>query len=88
MVDPRQPGKIGHEVEDLLAQRIYGIACAYADANDAARRAQVWTLRERLLKLGAQVGGSVRRVLIHLPVSFPFLRNFRKIALAFGSSSG
>jgi Transposase DDE domain group 1 len=51
-------------------------------------RAQVWTLRERLLKLGAQVGGAVRRVVIHLPVSFPFLRSFRKIALAFGASSG
>jgi len=50
-------------------------------------RAQVWTLRERLLKLGAQVGVSVRRVVIHLPASFPFLRSFRKIALAFGASS-
>src|SRR5690348_2497614 len=49
-------------------------------------RAQVWALRERLLKLCAQVGGSVRRVVIHLPVSFPFLRSFRKIALAFGAS--
>jgi hypothetical protein len=48
----------------------------------------VWTLRERLLKLGAQVKVSVRRVVIHLPVSFPFLSSFRQIALAFGASSG
>ncbi len=35
-------------------------------------RAQVWTLRERLLKLGAQVVISVRRLAIHLPAPFPF----------------
>ena len=43
-------------------------------ARTACARAQVWTLRERLLKLGAQVVVSVRRVVIHLPVSFPVLR--------------
>jgi hypothetical protein len=47
-------------------------------------RAQVGTLRERLLKLGARVESSVRRVVIHLPISFPFLSCFQKIALAFG----
>ena len=57
-------------------------------ARTACARAQVWTLRERLLKLGAQVKVSVRRVVIHLPVSFPFLSSFRQIALAFGASSG
>jgi hypothetical protein len=51
-------------------------------------RAQVWMLRERLLKLGAQVIGSVRRVVVHLPTSFPFLPTFRKVALAFGAWSG
>jgi hypothetical protein len=35
--DPRQPGKIRHEIEELLRQRVFGIACGYADANDAAR---------------------------------------------------
>ena len=52
----------------------------------AGARAQVWTLRERLLKLGAQVVVSLRRVVIHLPLAFPFLSSFRKIALAFGAS--
>lgn len=51
-------------------------------------RAQVWMLRERLLKLGAHVVSSVRRVLVHLPASFPFLPTFRKVALALGASSG
>ena len=51
-------------------------------------RAQVWTLRERLLKLGAQAVVFVRRVAIHLPFSFPFLNSFRQIALSFGALSG
>lgn len=37
--DERQPGKVSHTVEELLRQRLYGIACGYADANDAARLA-------------------------------------------------
>jgi hypothetical protein len=51
-------------------------------------RAQVWTLRERLLKLGARVLVSVRRVVVHLPASFPFLSTFRQVALALGASTG
>ncbi len=57
-------------------------------AHTNCARAQVWMLRERLLKLGAQVVGSVRRVVVHLPVSFPFLPSFRKVALALGALSG
>jgi hypothetical protein len=37
--DGRQPGKINHAVVDLLRQRIFGLACGYADCNDAARLA-------------------------------------------------
>ena len=51
-------------------------------------RAQVWTLRERLLKLGARVLRSVRRVVVHLPASFPFLGSFRRIALALDARPG
>ncbi len=51
-------------------------------------RAQIWMLRERLLKLGARVLVSVRRVVVHLPASFPFLSTFRKVALSFGALSG
>ena len=38
--DPRQPGKIDHELLELVRQRVYGLACGYADCNDAARVAQ------------------------------------------------
>jgi hypothetical protein len=34
--DERQPGKILHEIEELLTQRVMGIALGYEDANDAA----------------------------------------------------
>ena len=51
-------------------------------------RAQVWTLRERFLKLGARVVASARRMVIHLPQSFPFLTTFRHMAMELGASSG
>jgi hypothetical protein len=35
--DARESGKIVHSIHDLLRQRMYGIACGYADCNDAAR---------------------------------------------------
>jgi hypothetical protein len=35
--DDRQPGKIAHTLDDLIRQRVFGIACGYADSNDAAR---------------------------------------------------
>ena len=57
-------------------------------ANTNCARAQVWTLRERLLKLGARVVVSVRRMVLHLPASFPFLPAFRQVALALGASPG
>lgn len=34
--DVRQQGKVDHTVEEMLRQRIFGIACGYADCNDAA----------------------------------------------------
>jgi hypothetical protein len=58
-----------------------------AAATDCAR-AQVWTLRERFLKLGARVILSVRRIVVHLPQSFPFLPTFRHMALELGAALG
>lgn len=37
LVDGRQPGKVRHEIRELVAQRVFGLACGYPDANDAAR---------------------------------------------------
>jgi DDE family transposase len=35
LVDDRQAGKVRHTLADLLAQRIFGVACGHVDANDA-----------------------------------------------------
>ncbi len=35
LIDDRQPGKVRHTLTDLLAQRIFGLACGHPDANDA-----------------------------------------------------
>ncbi len=51
-------------------------------------RAQVWTRRERLLKLGAQVVRAVRRVVVHLPTAFPFRPTFQRLARALGARPG
>jgi len=39
LADARQPGKIQHQALELVRQRIFGLACGYADCNDAARLA-------------------------------------------------
>jgi len=39
LVDGRQPGKVQHQTLELLRQRVFGLACGYADCNDAARLA-------------------------------------------------
>jgi hypothetical protein len=47
--------------------------------------AQVSTLRERLLKLGAWVESSARRIVLHLPDSFPFRDEWLRIARSVGA---
>lgn len=50
--------------------------------------AQVSTLRERLLKLGVWVKITVRRIVLHLPSNYGWMRPWRRIALAVGASPG
>jgi hypothetical protein len=47
--------------------------------------AQVTTLRERLIKLAVWVHRSARRIVLHLPVSFPWLATWRQLARAVGA---
>ena len=35
LADKRAPGKIRHTLEDLIGQRVFGIACGHPDGNDA-----------------------------------------------------
>jgi hypothetical protein len=40
IVDTRQEGKVVHSLQDLVRQRLFGIACGNVDCNDAARLAE------------------------------------------------
>jgi len=48
--------------------------------------AQVSTLRERLLKVAVWVERSVRRIVLHLPTAFPWLRPWQQLAQALGAT--
>jgi hypothetical protein len=56
-------------------------------AHTSLARAQVSTLRERLLKIGARLVTSVRRLVVHLPASYPFLVPWGRIATRLGAPS-
>ena len=57
-------------------------------ARTSCARAQVSTLRERFIKLGVHVVVSVRRIVLHLPASFPFLDIWNHAALSMGARAG
>ena len=57
-------------------------------ARTTCARAQVTSLRERLLKLGVHVVVSVRRIVLHLPIATPHLDAWRHVALALGARAG
>ena len=73
--------------------RVLLTAAAYVLMQEIRRRAagtdlqtaQVSTLRNRLFKLGAWVERSVRRIVIHLPLSYPWAPTWRTVAAAVGA---
>jgi hypothetical protein len=60
-----------------LRRRAAGTACA---------EAQVTTLRERLVKLAVWIERSARRIVLHLPLTFPWLSTWRQVAHALGAT--
>ena len=56
-------------------------------AASRATRAQVTTLRERLLKLGVWVERSVRHIVPHLPATFPWGSTWQHLACAVGATT-
>jgi hypothetical protein len=48
--------------------------------------AQIWILRERLLKVAVWVERSVRRIVLHLPQSFPWRAAWQHLAHALGAT--
>ena len=53
----------------------------------ACADAQVTTLRERLVKLAVWVERSARRIVLHLPLTFPWLPTWRQLARAVVATS-
>lgn len=79
-----------NQFRGLLTAAAYAL---YQQLRLAARgtafaRAQVSTLRDHLVKLGAWVQGSVRRLVIHLPASAPHRQDWQRIARALGAVPG
>jgi hypothetical protein len=58
-----------------------------AETTDCAR-AQVSTLRLRLIKIGVAVIESARRLLFNGPLSFPWFQTWRTVAAALARPSG
>lgn len=54
-------------------------------AGTALASAQVSTLRERLLKLAVWIEKSVRRIVLHFPVNYPWLSCWKQLAHAVGA---
>jgi hypothetical protein len=79
-----------NQLRVLLTAAAYALmqelrACAAATG---CERAQTWTLRERLLKLGVWVSASVRRIVLHLPQSAPWRSDWCRIARRLGAATG
>src|SRR5215470_16613555 len=62
-----------------LQQQAQSTACAGA---------QVATLREQLIKLAVWITRSARRIVLHFPRAFPWLRPWRQLAPAVGARAG
>ena len=84
--DGRQPGKVVHGVRELLRQRVFAIACGYADGNDASR-----LRRDPVLKLLAGRDPDQGRDLASQPTLSRFensirRRDLREAAKAFAAA--
>ncbi len=54
-------------------------------AGTCLARTQVWILRDHLLKVGANVVSSVRRLVLHLPTSFAYVHEWGVVARRLGA---
>ena len=81
---------LANQLRVLLAAAAYVLMqeLRLAARGTAWARAQVATLRLDLLKIGVQVVGSVRRLVLRLPATFPYREGWRTLALRLGASPG
>jgi Transposase DDE domain group 1 len=78
---------LGNQFRLLLSAAAYILVQALRlhAAGTSWARAQVTTLRERLLKVAVWVTQSVRRIVLHFPTSFPWQPAWWQIACAVGA---
>jgi hypothetical protein len=79
-----------NQLRGLMTAAAYVLmqALRHHASGTSCARAQVSTLRERLIKLGAWVEASVRRIVLHFPASYPFTNDWHRIARVLGAQSG
>ena len=71
LANDREPSKIRHTLDDLIRQRVFAIACGYADCNDAVRLAEdpIHKLKHKIERFRPV------RVSVHVPQGFFTLCN-------------
>ena len=79
---------LANQLRGLLTAAAYVLyqELRWRAARTAFRSAQVSTLREHLMKLGAWVESSVRRIVLHLPVSCIHRNDWQIIARSLGAA--
>jgi len=88
---PRQPPlalDLGQRPLERLSVAAYVLfqVLQLAARATALGAAQIWILRERLLKVAVWVERSVRRIVLHLPQSFPWRAAWQHLAHALGAT--
>ena len=76
-----------NQFRNLLVAAAYALCqqLRHEARGTACERAQVWTLRERLLKLGVTIRESVRRIWIEAPRTYAWLAAWRTVAVRVGA---
>ncbi len=77
----------GHQLRVMLTAAAYalyqGLRSELAQRGEV--RAQVGTLRLQLIKIGARVVRSVRRVVVHLAARHPWRETWTRLAMRLGA---
>jgi len=77
-----------NQFRNLLTAAAYALCqqLRHEARGTSCERAQVWTLRERLLKLAVVIRESVRRIWIEAPKTYAWLTTWRTVAVRLGAS--
>jgi len=82
------PSFRANQFRNLLVAASYALCqqLRHEARGTACERAQVWTLRERLLKLAVTIRETVRRIWIEAPKTYAWLTAWRTVAVRVGAS--